>query len=135
MWIELSALNSAFYACDCLPALSTLPDGDIINVNCMNCTAIARDVVIFSSFLISLFFSFSLIYLSLAPRSSSHLLQRRPRFYIFFLPAPPLSHFLSLHDAPFPLRAERMRLHLHLNLAVDLAVVQGHHSCRGKGRL
>lgn len=27
------------------------------------------------------------------------------------------------------------RLHLHLNLAVDLAVVRGHRSCRGKGRL
>lgn len=27
------------------------------------------------------------------------------------------------------------RLHLHLNLAVDLAVVRGHRSCRGKGGL
>lgn len=70
---------------------------------------------------------------SLALRSFSHLLRRRPRLRIFFLPAPPLFHFLSLHGAPFP--AERMRLHLHLNLAVDLAVVRGHHSCRGKGRL
>lgn len=40
--IELSALNSAFYARGCSPGLSTPPDGDIINVNCTNCTVIAR---------------------------------------------------------------------------------------------
>lgn len=39
--IELSALNFAFYARD-WPALSTTPNGDIINVNCTNCTVIAR---------------------------------------------------------------------------------------------
>jgi len=72
------------------------------------------------------FFSFfpSHLYPIFALRIFSRLLQR---LLSFRAPAVSFPLFSSL--------AECERLHLHLNLAVDLAVVRGHHSCRGKGRL
>lgn len=104
----------------CSLALSA-PDGDIINVNCTNCTVIVRDVVFFFSL------SLSFIYITSSPYSSQLLSS---------LAASLTSHLLSSRAPAVPfLLAERERLHLHLNLAVDLAVVRGHHSCRGKGRL
>lgn len=121
--IELSALNSAFYARGRSPDLSAPPDGDVINVNCPNCTVIARcGRFLFLSLLLLLSFvsyPHSPHFLSsLTAFSTSHLLS-------FCAPAVSFSLFSSL--------AECKRLHLHLNLAVDLAVVRGHHSCRGKG--
>lgn len=125
--IELSALNFTFYATErragsVLRACQQAPDGDIINVNCTNCTVIAQPE-------------------PPPPRS----VLPRPR-----LPAPACVHLslsfqtalrcnaarrVSFSRRTFSLFRGNERLHLHLNLAVDLAVVQGHHSCRGKGRL
>lgn len=126
--IELSALNPTFYARGRSPDLSTSSDGDIINVNCTNCTAIARRGPF--PFSLSLPLSLSLICI-FSPRSSQ---------FLSSLTASSALHLLSFRApaVPFPLfssLAECERLHLHLNLAVDLAVVRDHHSCRGKGRL
>lgn len=130
--IELSALNSRFYTRDHPLALSAPSDGDIINVNCTNCTAIARDVVFF---LFPLFLSYVLSHLcfltlSLLFSSSCSIV---PDFASPFLPRP--RHPISSLSVTHPSSLSRRELHLHLNLAVDLAVVRGHHSCRGKGRL
>lgn len=79
------------------------------------------------------------LFLSLLLFLSSVSYPRSPHF-LSSLTASSTSHLLSFR-APvvsFPLfssLAECERLHLHLNLAVDLAVVRDHHSCRGKGRL
>lgn len=137
--IELSALNSAFYARDCTLALSAPPDGDIINVNCTNRIVIVRDVILSPSFLPLSFslslslrlspflsFFFSHIVLPFASRVSRRVLDLA--FSFFPRPRYPISSLRR--SAPFSSPAVRERLHLHLNLAVDLAVVRDHHSCR-----
>lgn len=95
--IELSALNSAFYARGCSPALSTPLDGDIINVNCTNCTVIARRGPLpFSHF--SLFHLASSLYSLqlLSPLIAS------PRLRVFFLSSSSRRPVSSAHPLSLP---------------------------------
>lgn len=120
-WI-IGVKSRVLCARGCSPDLSALPDGDIINVNCPNCTVIAR------SFAVFYFLSLSSVSYLCSPHFLSSL-TTSPTLRLLSFRAPAVSFPL------FSSLAECERLHLHLNLAVDLAVVRGHHSCRGKGRL